>query len=104
MIIHFINQGLDVNRSDRANLLQRLIDGDIIESSIEKQYKSIVRICDKLYHQCNAIAPLKTKDGVVSIESQYKDCINELAQEEGGLSALIQLGHKTNDKKPEESE
>ena len=103
MIIHFINQGLDVNRADRVDLLQRLIDDDIIESSIEKQYKSIVRICDKLYHQCNAIAPLKTKDGAVSIEKQYKDCINELAQEEGGLSTLIQPKNKTNDKKSEET-
>jgi hypothetical protein len=104
MIIHFINQGLDVNRADRANLLQRLIDDDIIESSIEKQYKSIVRNCDKLYHQCNAITPLKTINGVVSIENQYKDCINELAQEEGSLSALIQPKNKANDKKSEESE
>ena len=105
MIIRFINIGRQDNlRADRADLLQRLIDGDIIESSIEKQYKPIVRSCDKLYQQYNTIAPLKTKAGVVSIEKQYKDCIDELALAEGGLSALIQPCQKTKDKKSEEIE
>ncbi|MAF94439.1 MAG: hypothetical protein CMM60_01580, partial [Rhodospirillaceae bacterium] len=105
MIIRFINIGKQDNlRADRADLLQRLIDGDIIESSIEKQYKPIVRSCDKLYQQYNTIAPLKTKAGVVSIEKQYKDCIDELALAEGGLSALIQPCQKTKDKKSEEIE
>jgi len=95
MVAQFINNGKDENRADRAKFLQQVVDGDIIENTLEKQYKTILRSCDKLYNKNNVLVPIQTKDGVISIDKQYQDSLYELTKADGGLSALIEPYSKT---------
>ena len=99
MISQFINNGKDENRVDRAEFLQQVIDNDVIENTLEKQYKSILRSCDKLFHKNNVIVPIQNNDGVISIDKQYQDSLYELAKADGGLAGLIEPYSKTDDKK-----
>ena len=90
MIAQFINSGKDENRAERAKFLEEVVTNNLNESSLEKQYKAILRSCEKLYNKNNVLVPIKSKDGVISIDKLYQDSLKELAQDEKGFNGLIE--------------
>jgi hypothetical protein len=90
MIAQFINSGKDENRAERAKFLEEVVTNNLNESSLDKQYKAILRSCEKLYNKNNVLVPIQSKDGVISIDKLYQDSLKELAQAEKGFNGLIE--------------
>ena len=90
MIAQLINSGKDENRAERAKFLEEVVTNNLNESSLDKQYKAILRSCEKLYNKNNVLVPIQSKDGVISIDKLYQDSLKELAQAENGFNGLIE--------------
>ena len=89
-VIKFINNGKDENRAERAKFLEEVVTNNLNESSLDKQYKAILRSCEKLYNKNNVLVPIQSKDGVISIDKLFQDSLKELAQAENGFNGLIE--------------
>lgn len=90
MISQFINTDKDIQKREiKVNLLESLLNGDILENEINKEYKSIVKSCDNFYHKYNTTFPICISNGTVSITQKYKNCLENISNSSNGLSGLI---------------